>query len=276
MKLAAILAALVGAATAQTPDIAEIMERVARNQDQAQELRSQYTFHQKQLLRMHRGNGKIAREEHREYQVSPGAHGVARELAHFDGRYEYKGKYVSYDRPGYQYKDMDIDGDLINDLSEDTTNDKHSRDGIGCDLFPLTAKEQRKYSFKLLAVETYHGGSVYRVAFEPEPHQEFDEAGWKGEALIDAGEFQPVQVHTTLAIRIPLVVKTLLGTDIKGLGFAVSYQKFEDGVWFPVSYGGEFEVRAVFFYKRKISVNLTNTEFRRANVSSNVTYMAQK
>jgi hypothetical protein len=280
MKLAAILVvilvAIAARAPAQTPDVATIMERVGRNQEEAQELRRQYTFRQKQLLRMNRGNGKIAREEHREYQVSPGPHGVARELAHFDGRYEYKGKYVSYDRPGYEYKDMDIDGDLINDLSEDMTNDKHSRDGIGCDLFPLTAKEQRKYNFRLLANETYHGQSVYRVAFEPKPHQEFDEAGWKGEALIDAAEFQPVQVHTTLAIRIPLVVKTLLGTDIKGLGFAVSYQKFEDGVWFPVSYGGEFEVRAVFFYKRRISVNLTNTEFRRASVNSSVTYMAQK
>jgi hypothetical protein len=43
-----------------------------------------------------------------------------------------------------------------------------------------------------------------------------------------------------------------------------------------VSYGGEFEVRAVFFYKRKISVNMTNTEFRRAKVNSSVTYMAEK
>jgi hypothetical protein len=279
MKLAAviaILAALAAGAAAQTPDIAAIMERVGTHQAESQELRRQYTFHQKQLLRMHRGNGKVAREEHREYDVSPGAHGVVKELAHFDGRYEYKGKYVSYDRPGYEYKDMDIDGDLINDLSDDMTNDKHSRDGLGCNLFPLTAQEQRKYNFKFLAAEQYRGRDVYRVSFEPKPHQDIDEAGWKGEALIDAAEFQPVSVHTNLAIKIPLAVKTLLGTDIKGLGFSVSYQKFEDGVWFPVSYGGEFEVRAVFFYKRKISVNMTNTEFRRAKVNSSVTYMAEK
>ena len=79
-------------------------------------------------------------------------------------------------------------------------------------------------------------------------------------------------MHTELATRIPGAVKILLGTNIKGLGFSVTYQKFEDGVWFPVSYGGEFEVRAVFFYKRTISVNLTNTEFHRTNVSSSVTY----
>jgi hypothetical protein len=274
MKFAAIFAAFAAAAAGQ--DVASIMERVAQNQDQSQELRARYTYHQKQLLRMLRGNGKVAREEHREYDLSPAPHGVTRELARFDGRYESKGKYVSYDRPGYEYKGMDIDGELINDLSEDMTNDRQSRDGLGAGLFPLTAREQRKYDFKLLGTETYRGASVYRVAFQPKPGQDCDEAAWKGEALIDAAEFQPVSVHTTLAIRIPRAVKTILGTDIKGLGFAVTYQKFEDGVWFPVGYGGEFELRAVFFYKRKISVNLTNTEFRRADVNSSVTYMAAK
>ena len=83
-------------------------------------------------------------------------------------------------------------------------------------------------------------------------------------------------MHTKLAVKIPGAVKVLLGTDIKGLGFSVTYQKFEDGVWFPVSYGGEFEVRAVFFYKRTISVNMTNTDFHRTNVNSNVTYLANE
>jgi len=56
------------------------------------------------------------------------------------------------------------------------------------------------------------------------------------------------------------------------LGFAVSYQKFDDGVWFPVSYGGEFELKAVFFYKRAISIAMTNSDFRRADVTSDITY----
>ena len=108
-----------------------------------------------------------------------------------------------------------------------------------------------------------------------EPSPDFDEAAWKGEALIDAAEYQPVSVHTKLALKIPLAVKTLLGTDLKGLGFSVTYQKFEEGVWFPVSYGGEFELRAVFFYKRTISVNMVNSDFRRTNVTSNVTYVTE-
>src|SRR5580765_1437924 len=274
MKLIAIFAALAAAAAAQTPDVQTIMENVGRNQAQAVALRQEFTFHQRQLLKMNRGNGKVTREEHREYEITPKGHGVAKELLRFDGKYEYKGKYVTYDRPGYNYKDMDIDGDLIDDLSDDLTNDKSSRDGIGANLFPLTTDEQHKYNFKLLAAEKYRGRDIYRVGFEPKPHQDFDEAAWKGEAMIDAAEFQPVSVHSKLALKIPRAVKILLGTDIKGLGFSVTYQKFEDGVWFPVSYGGEFEVRAVFFYKRTISVNMTNTEFRRSKVDSSVTYLA--
>jgi len=272
MKRIAIFALLAAAAAAQTPDVGTIMDHVGRNQAQAVAQRQEFTFHQEQLLRLIRGNGKVAREEHREYYVAPNDHGVRKELLRLDGKYESKGKYVSYDRAGYKYKDLDADGDLIRDLSEDLTNDSHSRDGIGVDLFPLTTEEQRKYNFKLLAAEQYHGRAAYRIGFEPKPHQESDEASWKGEALIDAAEFQPVSVHTELAVRIPRAVKILLGTDVKGLGFSVSYRKFEDGVWFPVSYGGEFELRAVFFYKRTISVNLTNTEFHRANVNSVVTY----
>jgi hypothetical protein len=275
MKLLAVAILMTGVAMAQAPDVASIMARVGENQERASALRREFTFHQKQLSRMNRGGGKLAREEKREYEVIPGAEHVQKSLTQFEGRYEYKGKYVSYDRPGYTYKDMDIDGELIDDLSDDMTGDRHSRDGINCDLFPLTSAQQHKYQFKLLGAENYHGRDVYRVAFEPRPHQDFDEAVWKGEALIDAAEYQPVSVHTKLAVRIPLAVKTLLGTDIKGLGFAVTYQKFDEGVWFPVSYGGEFEIRAVFFYKRTIAINMVNTDFRRTSVNSNVRYITE-
>jgi hypothetical protein len=70
----------------------------------------------------------------------------------------------------------------------------------------------------------------------------------------------------------PLLVKTLLGTNVHGVGFTVTYQKFADGLWFPVSYGGEFELRAVFFYHRIIAIAMTNSDFRRMDVSSNVAY----
>ena len=271
-----ILAVWAAAAFAQGPDIEQIMSRVGRNQATAQDLRKNFTYHQKQLLRMNRGNHRLAREERREYDVTPDVRGIKKELTRFDAQYEYKGKTVAYDRPGYHFKDIDIDGELINEMSEDMTNDRNSRDGIDHDLFPLTYHQQLKYNFKLVGAETYRGRDVYRVSFEPKRGQDFDEASWKGEALIDRAEYQPVLVTTKLAVKIPLLVKTLLGTDIKGLGFSVTYQKFEDGVWFPVSYGGEFEVRAVFFYKRTVSVSMVNSDFKRTSVNSNVTYHTEQ
>src|SRR3954447_21668645 len=132
MKLIATLAvlasALAAAAAAQTPDVQTIMENVGRNQAEAVALRQEFTFRQKQLLKMNRGNGKVAREEHREYDITPKVHGVAKELLRFEGKYDYKGKYVTYDRPGYTYKEMDIDGELIDEMSDEMTDDHNSRD----------------------------------------------------------------------------------------------------------------------------------------------------
>jgi hypothetical protein len=249
------------------------MSRVASNQTKSQDQRKEWVYNQKQLLRMVRGNRKVAREERREYVIAPGEVPIQKELVKFEGKYESHGKYTSYDHPGYSYKEVDIDGDIINDLSEDMTNDKGSHDGIGHDLFPLTRDEQKKYNFKLKGTETYRDRAVFRVSFEPKPHPpEGDGGSWKGDALIDAQEYQPVVVTTSLAYKIPMAVKILLGTNIKGLGFSVAYQKFADGVWFPVSYGGEFDVRAVFFYKRTISVSMTNSDFRRTDVTTKVAY----
>jgi hypothetical protein len=271
----ALLSGVAWATTqAQAPDVREIMGRVGANQAKAQQARGAYVYNQKQLLRMRRGNGALAREERREYVVTPARQSSKKELAKFEGRYEYRGKSVSYDQPGYKYKDLDIDGDLINDMSNVMMSDGESRDGIGHDLFPLTTKEQRKYDFHLVGTETYRGRTVHRVAFQPKAHHDSNEDGgdWKGEALIDAEEYEPVLVVTSLAAKIPAAVKILLGTDVKGLGFSVTYRKVEDGVWFPASYGGEFEVRGLYLYKRKISVSMVNTDFHKTDVNSTVVY----
>jgi hypothetical protein len=264
---------LITAASAQAADVQEIMSRVAANQARTQEMRRHYVYTQKQTLRLVRGNGKIAREERREYVVSPGADKFHKHLASFSGRYESKGVYTPYDKPEYHYKGVDIDADLINSLSEGLTDDKHSRDGISCDLFPLTGGQQSKYQFRLASEETYRGHNVYRVRFEPDRSRHDEDAAiWKGEALIDREEYQPVLITTKLAVNIPMAVKILLGTNIKGLGFTLTYEKFEDGLWFPVSYGGEFDVRGLFFYKRVMSVALTNGDFHKLDVNSTVAY----
>ena len=269
---------------AQTPDVTEIMARVAENQSAAKEQRKEWVFRQKQLLRLHRTNGKLAREERREYAVMPSEKGQDKELTRLDGKYERDGKYITYDKEDFSYKDVDVDGDLVNDMSKSMVGDDKSRDGIGADFFPLTKEEHPKYSFKLIGTEKFRGRDVYRVAFEPKQRPRKGEVNvdlgghsiWKGEALIDAQEFQPVTVSSSMAPKIPAAVRILLGTNLKGLGFSLAYQKCADGVWFPVSYGGEFEVKAVFFYKRKISVSMVNEDFRRADVSSKVAYTAEE
>ena len=269
----ALLIALAAAAAAfpQQPETAaSIMAKVAVNQDRAERLRSEFVYRQTVLIRMRRGNHKLAREERSEFTVTPSPQGFEKKLASFAGKYEHKGSLFNYDHPHYEYKDVDIDGDVISDLADDLTNDK-SRDGIGKDLFPLTSSEQEKYTFRLVAREKLRGREVHRVAFQPKPHTE-DGSCWSGDALVDVHEYEPVLVTTRLARGIPLWVKTVFGTDVKNLGFSVAYDRFEDAVWFPVSYGGEFEVRAVFFYKRLISLSLANSGFERAKVDSNITY----
>jgi hypothetical protein len=273
MKLLVLILAATGFAEGQTPDVERIMSQVAVNQAKAQELRNLYVYTQKQLLRFVRSNGKIAREERREYLVTPQLHRVKKQLVHFEGKYQDGNQFVSFDKPGYEHKSLDLDAELLNEMSQDMTNDHKSLDGMSRDLFPLTYHQQLKYEFKLLGSETYRGREVYRVSFKPKPHME--DANWKGEALIDQAELQPLTVTTELAYKLPLLVKTMLGTNIKGLGFTLTYQKFEDGVWFPVSYGGEFEVRGLFLYRRTMSINLTNSDFHKLDVNSTIAYQSE-
>lgn len=252
----------------QLPDVHEIMARVAENQAKTQDARREFLYRQNQTVRLRRPDGKIAREEYREYNVTPTVRGTERQLVAVQGRFAVRGDYVVYDETTKECGG--IDACLVASFPDDMTEDD-SRDGISNGLFPLTYHQQLKYTFRLIGTEMYRGRRVYRVAFEPRKR-----FGWKGEGLIDAGEYQPVFVSTRLGRGIPLAVKVLLGTDVKGLGFSVAYQKFADGVWFPVSYGGEFELHVLFFYKRTITVSMTNTDFEHVDVSSLVRYSADE
>lgn len=250
--------------------IDDLMARVAENQDRAQDSRKDWIYQQDVLVRMHRSNGKLAREEEWKYLVTPTPSGLKRERQAFEGKYELKGKFISYDQPHHEYKGLDIDGDLISDIGEDFGNDKNSKDGISAELFPLTKKEQTRYTFKLEAHEDYRGTDAYRVTFRPKPGEE--KGDWKGEAIIDAAEFQPIVVTTGLAWGIPTSVKVLLGTDISHLGFKINYKKVADGIWFPTSYGGEFNFKALFLYKRKVSLAVKNDEFKKTEVTTKIAY----
>jgi len=267
------------AAWGQAPDIDEIMRRVALNQAKSQDLRTSFVYHQRQALRMIRSNKKVAREEHREYTIAPKFRGVDRELVSFDGRYEVKGQYLTYDKPGYRYKGVDLDGDLLDSLADDMMHDKNGKDGISNDLFPLTYHRQLKYDFKLVKTGEFRGSKAYLVRFEPKQKPKTGDidggAVWKGDAWIDAQEYQPIQVATSLAWKMPFVVRTMLGTDFHGVGFTVTYQKFADGLWFPVTYGGEFDIKGLFLYRRTMTINMVNSDFRRTDVQSNVAYVVE-
>lgn len=244
------------------PDISEIMARVGENQDRAVEARKSWVFHQEMAVRIHRKDGKLSREQTREYLVTPTPKGIERKMEKLAGGEHKK-------------NGIDIDGDLVDSFFDDdemngATGDANSKDGVSKGMFPLTAKEQAKYIYKLEGREDYRGTPVYRITFKPKPKAE--DADWKGEALIDVNEFEPVLVTTALGWNMPGAVKVLLGTDIQHLGFKITYKKVADGVWFPATYGGEFYVRGLFLYKRNISISMKNDDFRKTDVDTKITF----
>jgi len=247
------------------PSVEEIMARVAANQDRAEQVRAEYVYQQRIHVASLRTNGKLAREESADYLVTPTPDGTKKELKHIEGRYWHKGRYLTFQGEPVPEAGW-LDSSLVESFRDDLSNDK-SKDGLGRDLFPLTSGEQKQYRFELAGEEMVEGRKVYRVRFRP---RDKNELTWAGEALIDAAEFEPVRVYTKLSRKIPLFVRTLLGTDVPGIGFNVEYRRFDQNVWFPVSFGTEFRLRAVFFINRDITVSLENSAFERAKVQSKI------
>jgi hypothetical protein len=123
--------------------------------------------------------------------------------------------------------------------------------------------------------ETYKGRQVYRIKFQPkEAFKGFgdEQTVWAGEVLVDKVDLQPISVITHMAKGLPFLVRTTLGTNVHQLGFAVTYARFDQDVYFPVSYGGEFDLKVLFLYKRTLTISLENTDFRRAEAESKITY----
>ena len=246
----------------------QIMERVAANQDRAEELRKQYVYKQHIQVVSRKINGKLMREESADYDVFPSEQGSNKKLSQLLGKYWDKGVYREY-RSEAQADCDSLDGDLVSDLRNDLANEKKSKDGLAADLFPLTSKEQKQYRFERLPDQKVNGRNAYRIAFKP---KDKGDTVWSGEAFIDGEDFQPVTVFTKLSRKIPLLVRTALGTDLPGLGFSVTYKRQPDGIWFPVSFGTEFRLKALFFIHRDVSVSLVNSDFERTHVQSKIQY----
>lgn len=251
---------------------AGIMQEVGWNQTHADKLRTQVIYQQSVLSRMHRGNNKLARECQYEFVVTPKERSTEKKRVSFKGKYERGGQIFDYDDPDFEYKSVDIDGQILDGLTGDFTNDGDSRDGISKDFYPLTPLKQLRYDFTLEGRDQYQGRDVYKIKYKPKKKSFEDGLWFNGEILVDAKEFQPIVVTSHQAKGIPLAVKLIFGIDIKQVGFKTTYTKVEDGLWFPATYGGEFDVRVLFGYRRKISISLKNTDIKRVNVDSSVRY----
>jgi hypothetical protein len=263
----------------------DIMVRVAANQDRSESLRKEYVYKQHIHIATHKPKSRMMREETADYDVVPLPDGTQKQLKSLTGRYWTKGKYVAFQGklvPEAAGPDADLiqnlrnhepvpeagrtDADLIHNLRNNLLNDK-SKDGLAHDLFPLTSEEQKNYQFKLLGPEVEAGRSVYHIAFAPKDEEE---PTWAGEAFIDVAEFQPVRVFTRMSRRIPLLVRTMW-FDLPGFGFNVVYKRLEDGVWFPSSFGTEFQMQfgpLFFFNNRDISISLQNSGFEHPHVET--------
>ena len=259
---------------------ADIMARVAAHQDSAEAERAHYVYIQHARVTSHKGT-KVLCEETTDSRVTPDEKGSHQQLLKLNGRLLQKGKYITYtDLP--KPKDAndhgvnisiggdDSDRNLVEQMRNNFTNDDSdgdSKDGFQTGLFPLTSKSLRDEDFKLIGRERMLNRDVFHITFTPKDKSEF---GWKGDAYIDTTAFQPVLVHTTMSRNIPLAVRMLLGTNVPGLGFSITYAPQADGVWFPATFGTEFRVKVLFFYSRQITVYAENRDFEKTHVTSTI------
>jgi hypothetical protein len=162
--------------------------------------------------------------------------------------------------------DETIDRDLVENMRWNLIHDK-SKDGIAQHLFPLTTKDQANYVFRMIGRERLNDRDVYHIAFRPKKKDDF---GWSGDAYIDTTAYQPVLVTTAMARKIPFAVRTLLGTDVPGLGFTIRYAPQPDGVWFPVNFSTEFKIHVLYFFHRQIILDAQNRDFEQTHVTSRI------
>jgi len=162
--------------------------------------------------------------------------------------------------------DETIDRDLVENMRKNLIHDK-SKDGVNARLFPLTSKNQTDYAFRMIGRERLNSRDVFHINFRPKNKDDF---GWSGDAYIDTTAYQPVLVTTAMARKIPFAVRTLLGTNVPGLGFTVTYAPQADGVWFPVTFSTEFKIHVLYFFHRQIFLNAENREFEKTHVTSRI------
>jgi hypothetical protein len=276
MRRSALLAAIVGFASvvagaqdarpAQLLTADQIMAKVAANQDRSEQLRKRYVYRQHIRVVLNKSNGKLMREETTDDHMVPQSDKTERKLEIITGKYWEKGKYTEFSGEPVPHAEG-VDAELLKDMRDDLTEEK-SKDGLGRRQYPFISEELPKYIFKLVGKETFRGRDSYRISFGPVNKSEYD---WKGEAYIDAADFEPIYIYTKLPRKLPLAVRTLLGTDVPGYGYSLTYEKQPGGVWFPKSYGTEFTLHVLYFYNREVMVSMENKDFEQTHVETKIT-----
>jgi hypothetical protein len=283
MRIAALL--FLAATPLFAEDAGAIMAQVAANVEKAVDARRQYVYQQTVRASLVKTNGQLSRREKRQYVVIPSPTGTEKKLVSLQGEY-LKGKQsFTYQKPIEREQWEGVDAEVLQDLTESLINDKTAPDGIPPRLFPLRTVSLPMYAFRMKGWLQHQGRRTYRIAFEPskKAREMCAHAGkyednacsddiWTGEAWIDAAELEPVRIDTHLAYKVPWAVRTFLGTNLKQTGFAITYQRVADGVWFPATYGTEFEADVLFFYKRTIAMNLESAGFQRTDATSTIYY----
>lgn len=270
---ATVPAGLTPPAPATSITAAEIMRRVAENQDQAKAARTAYVYDEDVFVRLKRAGGKTAREESRRYTVLPDQKGNTRELVKVEGKI-FNGKTViPYTEAGFRRgTHADVDADITDSFAGHVMW-KKSGDVPLDDWFPLSSERSKNYEFHLKGEERYRDYDVYRIAFET---TEESEDCWTGEALIEKNDLQPVLVTSAFTCKMPKAVSILLGTNFSHIGAKITYQRVAPGVWFPANCGGELKFRILFFYARTVAFTAKNSGFRKADVQSGVTFESIK
>ncbi|HEY2470398.1 MAG TPA: hypothetical protein VGI45_21565 [Terracidiphilus sp.] len=295
-------------AVQHVPSVDSVMIRVAVNQDAAEAERAHYVYVQHSKMTSRRGKTVMC-EEITDYRFTPSADDTHEQLLKVDGRYLKNHKFITYDKllprdedkPKDADKDKDkdksaakdtdkkekkekkdkekekdpvfdpnsdetLDRDLVENLRWNLIHDK-SKDGIAQHLFPLTSKDQANYTFRMIGRERLNDRDVFHITFRPKEKNDF---GWSGDAYIDTQAFQPVLVTTGMARKIPFAVRTLLGTDVPGLGFTIRYAPQPDGVWFPVDFSTEFKIHVLYFFHRQVILDAQSRDFEKTHVTSRI------
>jgi hypothetical protein len=227
----------------------DLMRQVAERWESSEPARLSFIYAQRVRSGLLKADGKPSCQEDRRYDVTPMETRTEKKLSSFTRTCE----------PGH------MDSDIVNNVTDHWVDNKDSRDGLSNGQFPLRLQDLDDYTFRLAGEGTVSGRPVRKVTFTPKPHADHP---WKGELWIDAEDLQPVRMTTALAHKIPLGVRLFLGTDVKQAGFSASYARVAPGVWFPATYGTEFQIKVLFGYRRTITLSMESSEFRRTDTQS--------